>query len=121
MPLTATADPGHHHFANDTVYFYMNDGPRRARCGISRLAPKVLEPEIPLTKQGRMQAFIQHRIRIEQVASSKFDRGQLEPDGSTVSCECGLKCAPPTRWLDEREASAGPAIGCAIARAVTRN
>jgi Protein of unknown function (DUF1488) len=84
MPLTATADPGHHHFATDSVYFYMNDGQRRVRCGISRLALEVLEPELPPTKQSRMQAFAQHRIRIERVASAKFDRGQLEPDGSTV-------------------------------------
>jgi len=26
MPLTATADPGHHHFATDVVYFYMKMG-----------------------------------------------------------------------------------------------
>jgi hypothetical protein len=84
MPLTATADPGHHHFATDTVYFYMNDGERRVRCGISRLALEVLEPELPPTKQGRMQAFTQHRIRIERVASAKFDHGQLEPDGSAI-------------------------------------
>jgi len=84
MSLSTTSDPGHHHFATDTVYFYMNDGGRRVRCGISRLALEVLEPELPPTKQGRMQAFTQHRIRIERAASAKFDRGQLEPDGSTI-------------------------------------
>jgi hypothetical protein len=41
MPLKATADPGHHHFASETVHFYMNDGDRRVRCGISRLALEV--------------------------------------------------------------------------------
>jgi hypothetical protein len=84
MPLTATGDPGHHHFASETVHFYMNDGDRRVRCGISRLALEVLEPELPPTKEGRIQAFQRHRRRIERVASAKFDRGQLEPDGSTV-------------------------------------
>ena len=30
------------------------------------------------------QAFQRHRRRIERAASAKFDRGQLEPDGSTI-------------------------------------
>jgi hypothetical protein len=47
------------------------------------LALEVVEPELPPTKEGRMQAF-QHRRRIERAASAKFDRGQLEPDGSTI-------------------------------------
>src|SRR5262245_27497518 len=63
----------------------MDDGHRHVRCGISRLALEVLQPELPPTKEGRMQAFQQHRRRIERAASAKFDRGQLEPDGSTVS------------------------------------
>jgi Protein of unknown function (DUF1488) len=84
MPLMTTADPGHHHFASDTVYFYMSDGQRRVRCAISRLALEVLQPELFPTKEGRMQAFQQHRRCIERAASAKFDRGQLEPDGSTV-------------------------------------
>ena len=62
----------------------MDDGDRRVRCGISRLALEVLEPELPQTKEGRMQAFQKHRRRIERAASAKFDRGELEPDG-TVS------------------------------------
>src|SRR5262249_50685269 len=84
MPLIATGDPGHHHFASDIVHFYMDDGHRRVRCGISRLALEVLQPDLPPTKEARMQAFQQHRRRIERAASAKFDRGQLEPDGSTV-------------------------------------
>jgi len=29
MPLTATVvDPGHHHFANDIIYFYLKRGDR---------------------------------------------------------------------------------------------
>jgi hypothetical protein len=50
MPLTATADVGHHHFATDAVYFYMNDGDQPVRCGITRLALEALEPELPPTK-----------------------------------------------------------------------
>jgi hypothetical protein len=84
MPLIATAEPGHHHFVGGIVHFYMDDGDRRVRCGISRLALEVLEPELSPTKEGRMQAFQQHRRRIERAASAKFDRGQLEPDGSTI-------------------------------------
>ena len=90
MPLTATADPGHHHFATDVVYFYMSNGDQRVRCGVSRLALELLEPELPPTKEGRIGAFKQHRRRIERAASAKFDRGQLEPDGSTVLVRADL-------------------------------
>jgi len=84
MPLTATTDPGHHHFATDVVYFYMRNGDQRVRCGVSRLALELLEPDLPPTKEGRIEAFKQRRTRIERAASAKFDRGHFEPDGSTV-------------------------------------
>jgi hypothetical protein len=84
MPLTATADPGHHHFEADNIYFYMDNGDQRVRCGVSRLALELLEPELPPTKEGRLQAFKQRRSRIERSASAKFDRGEIEPDGHTV-------------------------------------
>jgi Protein of unknown function (DUF1488) len=84
MPLTATADPGHHHFEADNIYFYMDNGDQRVRCGVSRLALELLEPELPSTKEGRLQAFKQRRSRIERAASAKFDRGHFEPDGRTV-------------------------------------
>jgi hypothetical protein len=84
MPLTATTDPGHHQFVTDNVYFYMNNGDRQVRCGITRSALEVLAPELPHTKQGRVQAFTQRRARIEHSASVKFDRGAVEPDGRTV-------------------------------------
>ena len=38
MPLTATFDPGHNHYPNENVYFFMNDRDRRVRCGVSELA-----------------------------------------------------------------------------------
>jgi hypothetical protein len=84
MPLTATADQGHHHFANDSVYFYMNTGNQPVRCGVTRMSLEFLEPDFPTTKQGRIQAFKQCRGRIELAASAKFDRGHVEPDGRTV-------------------------------------
>jgi len=84
MPLTATIDPGHHQFVTDNVYFYMNNGDRQVRCGITRSALEVLAPELPHTKQGRVQAFTQRRARIEHSASVKFDRGAVEPDGRSV-------------------------------------
>jgi hypothetical protein len=84
MPLTATADPGHHHFAKDTVYFYMNNGNQRVRCGVTRLSLELLQPDLPLTKQGRIEAFKQRRTRIERAASAKFDRDHFEPDGRTI-------------------------------------
>jgi hypothetical protein len=84
MPLTATSDPGHHHFATGDIYFYMDNEDQRVRCGISRLALELLGPELPPTKEGRIRAFKQHRSRIERAANLKFDRGELEPDGRTV-------------------------------------
>ena len=84
MPLTATADPGHHHFEFDNIYFYMDNGDQRVRCGVSRLALEILEPELPPTKEGRIEAFKQRRTRIERAASAKFDRREIEPDGRTV-------------------------------------
>ena len=84
MPLTATSDPGHHHFDTGNIYFYMDNGKQRVRCGISRLALEALEPDLPLTRDGRIQAFNQHRPSIDRLASVKFDRGDLEPDGRTV-------------------------------------
>ncbi len=53
MPLTATADPGHHHLATDIVYFYMSNGNQRVRCGVTRLALELLEPDLPPTKDTR--------------------------------------------------------------------
>jgi hypothetical protein len=48
------------------------------------LALELLEPDLPPTKQGRIQAFKQRRTRIERAASAKFDRDHFEPDGRTV-------------------------------------
>jgi hypothetical protein len=38
------------------VYFYMNNGDRQVRCGITRSALEVLVPELPHTKQGRRRS-----------------------------------------------------------------
>jgi hypothetical protein len=84
MPLKATSDPGHHHSATGDIYFYMDNEDQRIRCGISRLALELLGPELPPTKEGRIQAFEQHRTRIERLAGLKFGRGELEPDGRTI-------------------------------------
>ena len=45
MPLTATFDPGHNHYPNENVYFFMNDRDRRVRCGVSELALEVFDPQ----------------------------------------------------------------------------
>jgi hypothetical protein len=84
MPLTPPADPGHHHFEDENVYFYTDNGDQRVRCGISRLALEALEPGLPSSKEGRIQTFQKHRTPIDRAASAKFDRGEMEPDGRTV-------------------------------------
>ena len=45
MPLTATFDPGHNHYPNESVYFFMNYRDRRVRCGVSELALEVFDPQ----------------------------------------------------------------------------
>jgi Protein of unknown function (DUF1488) len=70
MQLTATADPRHHHFATDVVYFYMSNGDQSVRCGVTRLALELREPDLPPTKQGRIEAFKQRLARIERAASA---------------------------------------------------
>ena len=68
MPLTATFDPGHNHFPSENIYFFMNDGNQRIRCGLSELALEVFDPKFQRTKQGRLQAFNKFRKEIEGVA-----------------------------------------------------
>ena len=84
MPLTATFDPGHNHFPSENIYFFMNDGNQRIRCGVSELALEIFDPKFQRTKKGRLQAFNKFRKEIEGVASGKYDRGELEADGRTV-------------------------------------
>src|SRR5262249_47243040 len=82
MSLTATTDPGHHQFVTDNVYFYMNNGDRQVRCGITRPALEVLAPELPHTKQGRVQAFKQSRSMLRatsSLASAGFARCSCRP------------------------------------------
>jgi hypothetical protein len=84
MPLTATFDPGHNNFPSENIYFFMKDGNQRIRCGVSERALEVFDPQFQRTKQGRLQAFNKFRKEIEGVASSKYDRGELEADGRAV-------------------------------------
>ena len=51
MPLTATFDPGHNHYPNENVYFFMNDRDRRVRCGVSELALEVFDPQFERSKE----------------------------------------------------------------------
>ena len=78
MPLTATIDPGHHQFVTDNVYFYMNNGDRQVRCGITRSALEVLAPELPHTKQGRVQAFKQRRAEAVRRAVQRHRLGERD-------------------------------------------
>ena len=84
LPLTATFDPGHNHYPNENVYFFMNDRDRRVRCGVSELALEVFDPQFERSKEGRLLAFNKYRPHIESVASAKYDRGQMERDGRSV-------------------------------------
>jgi hypothetical protein len=78
MPLTATADAGNHHFEADNIYFYMDNGDQRVRCGVSRLALEVLEKRAA----SRCSNSVDPASSVPPVPN--FDRGEIEPDGRTV-------------------------------------
>jgi len=58
MPLMATTDPGHHQFVTDNVYFYMNNGDRQVRCGITRSALEVPRPSTTQTLENSKETSI---------------------------------------------------------------
>jgi hypothetical protein len=76
MPLTATFDPGHNHYPNENVYFFMNDRDRRVRCGVSELALEVFDPQFERSKEGRLLAFNKYRphiaLRVRSMIGGKW-------------------------------------------------
>jgi hypothetical protein len=74
MPLSATVDPRHHHFATEVVYFYMKNGEQHVRCGVTRLSLELLEPNLPPTKQGRIQAFVELEKAILDIVTKRESR-----------------------------------------------
>jgi tetratricopeptide (TPR) repeat protein len=46
MPLTSTGETGNYDFKTDNVYFFMNDGNKRIRCGVTLQALETLDPKL---------------------------------------------------------------------------
>jgi hypothetical protein len=60
------------------IQFAMTDGPRRITCWISREALDGIEGGNP-SQEGRMLCFGRHRLKIERLASEKYDAGERRP------------------------------------------
>jgi hypothetical protein len=83
MPLTATFESGHNHFPSENIYFFMNDGNQRIRCGVSELALEVFDPKFQRTKQGRLQAFNKFRTCCVPIGTT-YGRSTMRPWPSSI-------------------------------------
>jgi hypothetical protein len=84
MPLTTTGEPGHHDFSTDNVYFFMKNGSARIRCAVTLQALEKLTPKLKRGVSTQVECFNANRVRIEGVASTRFDMGYIESDGTVL-------------------------------------
>jgi hypothetical protein len=80
MPLTTTGKPGYYDFRTDNVYFFMKNGSARVRCAVTLQALEKFNPK--LTRW--LDCFNANRVHIEHVASTRFDMGYIESDGTVL-------------------------------------
>jgi len=80
MPLDTVAQPGALINNQDGVLFTMYDGGRTISVLVSRHALEDIDR--PQHGDAHLQRFNEYRIQFEQIASDKYDRGQLEQDGT---------------------------------------
>jgi len=86
MPLTTTADLGHHNKNRNIVRFFMeNETKERIRCGVTIRALEIFKPDFDTRTDDPLTTFNKHRAHIESSASAKYDRQDFEPeDGQTI-------------------------------------
>ena len=60
------------------IRFMMMDGPASVRCWVTREALDNIEVD-SCSQQERTARFERHRLRIEQLASQKYDAGEKSP------------------------------------------
>jgi hypothetical protein len=80
MPLSPVAQPGTLVDDREGVLFAMNDGSRTISVLVSRHALENVDP--PMHSDEHIERFREYRKQFEQIASDKYDRGQLEQDGT---------------------------------------
>jgi len=76
MPLTSIPNPPSE--ALEGFWFGMDDGPSRVRILVTRDTLEDIESP-PAANQARFDTY---RWRFEEIAREKYDRRQLEPDGT---------------------------------------
>jgi hypothetical protein len=74
--LAALNEPGQSFVGG--VRFAMMDGPVRVVCWVTREALEAIERGNP-SQQDCMGCFERHRLKIEQLASKKYDGGEQSP------------------------------------------
>ncbi len=83
MPLIPVARPAEPDHTQNAVRFAMKDGAKTISVLIS--APALEDVDIPPPDDGRYLArFKQFRKNFERIASDKYDRGEVESDGSVL-------------------------------------
>jgi len=81
MPLTTTADLGHHNKKRDIVRFFMqNETKERIHCGVTNYALEVFKSNLDRRTDDPLNTFNKHRAHIESSASAKYDRQDFEPE-----------------------------------------
>ncbi len=78
MSLTAIATPAQETIRG--VRFSMRDGPFLVPVMVTHSALDMIEPSAP-SSLAHLHCFRKHRSRLEHLASSKHDRGEIEEDG----------------------------------------
>jgi hypothetical protein len=86
MPLTTTADLGHHNKKRDIVRFFMqNKTKERIRCGVTLHALEIFKSDLDKRTDDPLTTFNKHRAHIESSANGKYDSQDFEPeDGHTI-------------------------------------
>jgi len=80
MSLTALTQPGLLDTEREGVVFLMRDGTETVSVLVSLHALEDIDP--PAHSGEHLARFNEYRKQFEQIASDKFDRGQVERDGS---------------------------------------
>ena len=91
MPLHSVDEPGVDDFRTDNVVFYMETASgNRTRCAVTRPALVTLSRTTASTAAARLAAFDLNRHRLERIASAKFDRREIDQDGTVYVMDADL-------------------------------
>src|SRR5262245_29774442 len=89
MPLIPVARPAEPDHTRNVVRFAMKDGAKTVTVLIS--APALDDVDIVPPRDGRyLASFKQFRKNFERIASDKYDRGEVESDGTVLVCAMDL-------------------------------